>query len=215
MNTPNLSLAREPLQQRGQERFEAVLSESVRLLKEAGVAGFSIPVLAERLGFTRTSIYNFFPTPYAILNELARRELVAMEAYIARHAAKRGKRSWKEQIRVTVDAATRYYDENPVAQMLLLGCSQSDETYRAQALTVQHLGRWSKWMFQESGVRLPTQPIDVMELAIELGEHCFRHSVLLHGRITTEFRHEASCVMVRYLEPYVNESSRAVVASRR
>jgi AcrR family transcriptional regulator len=207
-STPSLSLAREPLQQRGQERFETVLAEAIRLLKQKGLSGFSIPALAERLGFTRTSIYNFFPTPYAILNELARRELLAMEAYIGKHAARRGRRSWKEQIRVTVNAATKYYEENPVGRMLLLGSSQSDETYRAQALTVQHLGRWSKWMFQESGVTLPAQPIDVMELAIELGEHCFRHSVFLHGRITPEFRDEAANVMVRYLEPYVQQSAR-------
>jgi AcrR family transcriptional regulator len=200
-----MSQPREPLQQRSQERFEAVLSAAIQLLKETGLSGFSIPALAGRLQFTRTSIYNFFPTPYAILNELARRELVAMEAYIARHAGRRSRRGWREQVRVTVDTAAAYYDENPVAQMLLLGGSQSDETYRAQALTVQHLGSWSKWMFQEVGVTLPTRPIDVVELAIELGEHCFRHSVFLHGRITAPFRNEAASVMVRYLEPYVKQ----------
>jgi len=200
-----LSAPRAPLQQRGQARFELVLEEAHKLLNEQGFAGFSIPVLAERLGFTRASIYNFFPTPYAVLNELARRELQALEARLTEVVAAEPALSWKARIRRTVEETAQFYAERPVAQLLILGGSVTDESYHAQAMTIQHLGGLSQRMFVDAGVALPQAPVDVMVLAVELGAACMRHSVLLHGRITPAFREEAVRVMLRYLTPYVRQ----------
>lgn len=200
-----LSAPRAPLQQRGQARFELVLEEAQKLLLEQGMAGFSIPALAERLGFTRASIYNFFPTPYAVLNELAKRELLALEQRLLQLTAERPPVSWKEQVRYTVDAAAAFHDERPVARLLILGGMQTDESYRAQAITIGHLGNLSQRLFAEAGIALPREPVDVMVLAVDLGTACFRHSMLLHGRITDAYREEATRVMLRYLTPYVRQ----------
>lgn len=210
-----LSAPRAPLQPRGQARFEQVLDAARALLADEGLAGFSIPALAERLGFTRASIYNFFPTPYAVLNELTRRELQLLEERLLALTAAAPELSWQERIRRTVDAAAKFYDERPVAQLLVLGGSLTDEGYRAQALTVQHLGNLSQRLFADAGVRLPRAPVDVMSLAVELGITCFRHSVLLHQRITRAYRDEAVRVMVGYLQPYVRELTAAKRSAKR
>lgn len=202
---PGLSAPRAPLQPRGQARFEQVLDASHKLLLEQGLAGFSIPALAERLGFTRASIYNFFPTPYAVLNEMARRELLAMQEQLTQVVAAEPNLSWKQRIRRTVEEATRFYEERPVARLLILGGSVSDENYQAQAMTIQYLGGLSQRMFVEAGIALPQVPVDVMVLAVELGTACLRHSVLLHGRVTPAFREETVKVMLRYLTPYVRQ----------
>ncbi|WP_162932664.1 TetR/AcrR family transcriptional regulator [Solimonas sp. K1W22B-7] len=200
-----LSAPRAPLQQRGQARFELVLEEARKLLIEQGMAGFSIPVLAERLGFTRASIYNFFPTPYAVLNELARRELQDMEQRLVALPAAHPPMSWTEQVRLTVDTAARFHNERPVARLLILGGAQTDESYRAQAMTIDHLGSLSQRLFADAGILLPREPVDVMVLAVDLGTTCFRHSVLLHGHITDAYREEATRAMLRYLTPYVRQ----------
>lgn len=201
--TASLSTPRVPTQRRGQERFELVLSEARELLAQEGMAGFSIPILADRLGFTRTSIYNFFPTPYSVLNELAKRELDALGRYLLEAVLPRAGLSWETQVQKTVHAAARYYEENPVARMLILGGAQTDESYHAQAVTIDRLGDVSRQMFAAVGIRLPRKPVDVMVLAVDIATACLRHSVLMHGRITSAYRDEAARVMVMYLTPYV------------
>ncbi|WP_165797331.1 TetR/AcrR family transcriptional regulator [Solimonas fluminis] len=200
-----LSAPRAPSQQRGQARFGLVLDEARKLLTEEGISAFSIPALAQRLGFTRASIYNFFPTPYSVLNELARRELQALEERLLALPAEHPGISWKEQVRLTVDAAARFHNERPVARMLILGGAQTDETYRAQAMTIDHLGSLSQRLFADAGIALPREPVDVMVLAVELGTTCLRHSVLLHGHVTDAYREEATRAMLRYLGPYVRQ----------
>ncbi len=63
-----LAVARVPTQDRARARFDAVLTESEKLLEESGLQGFSIPTIAERLEMTRGSIYSYFPPPHAIRN---------------------------------------------------------------------------------------------------------------------------------------------------
>ncbi len=200
---PGLSSARTPLQQRGQARFEVVLDAASTLLKEQGFTGFSIPALAERLGFTRASIYNFFPTPFAVLNELAKRELVALEERLMPLSEGQPRASWVKQIHRTVREVAQFYRERPVAQLLILGGPLTDESYRAQAITIQHLGSLSQRMFHVAGVALPQEPVDVMVLAVEIGTSCLRHSVFRHGHITPDYVEAAAEAMVRYLTPYV------------
>lgn len=74
-----LAVARQPTQQRAKERFDRILLEAEALLIEQGLSGFSIPVRAERLGYTRGSVHAYFPTPYAILNKPVGRYLVQLE----------------------------------------------------------------------------------------------------------------------------------------
>src|SRR5215469_7703311 len=77
---------RQPLQQRAKDRFERVVEGARELLLEQGLSGFSIPELATRLGYSRATIYNFFPTPYTIFNELTRRYLIELEQQLIGHS---------------------------------------------------------------------------------------------------------------------------------
>jgi len=201
--TPAHATAKKPLQQRSQDRVEAVLEQSRALLAKEGLAGFSIPVVAEKLGYTRASIYNFFPTPYAVLNELARRDLVELEACIVRRLTQEAQADWRLRVSGAVHAAVEFYEKNPVARMLILGGALTDEGYRALALTVRHLGDAAQRMFAGlSQQPLPHVPVDVSTLAVDLGTTCLRQSVLLHGRITPAYEAEAVRVMTGYLAPY-------------
>jgi AcrR family transcriptional regulator len=211
MSKPEIAAAqhRKPLQQRSLDRVEAVLDESRKVLAREGIAGFSIPVIAERLGYTRASIYNFFPTPYAILNELARRDLVALEESIVQYLLGQPRAPWRERVRGSVRAAVQFYDKHPVARMLILGGALTDEGYRALALTVRHLGAAAQRLFSGVGpYALPQVPVDVSTLAVDLGTTCLRQSVLLHGKIVRAYEEEAVRVMTGYLESYFEPGER-------
>ena len=108
------ALPRQPLQQRAKDRFERVLEEAEAVLLEAGLAGFSIPVLAQRLGYPRATIYKFFPTPYAILNELLRRHLARLEQDLYHKAASFPVgQSWREVAAAVVHFAAEFHNEFP------------------------------------------------------------------------------------------------------
>jgi AcrR family transcriptional regulator len=199
--------ARQPLQQRSRDRFEQVLKAADALLAERGLAGFSIPELAARLGYTRASIYKFFPTPYAVLNELAQRYLKLLEDDLVGFAAELSRQSWIEVGTTVVNRATAFYEAHPVARLLILGGPLTDDGYRAQELTIQRLGTLLRQLSQQRGILLPREPVDVATQAVEIGTGCFRQSYFRHGRITDAYRKEAAYAMLAYLSRYVGDET--------
>lgn len=201
--------ARQPQQERSRRRFERILDEAERLLLESGLAGFSIPALAERLRFNRATIYQYFPTPYALLNELTRRQLNTLEDVLQEKAAEvirsaDGEPNWRETVRLIVCIATDFHNSHPIGRMLILGGPATGESHSAQTLTIQHLGQLARQLLERHGFRVPDTP-DVATLAVDLGTTCFRVSFHKHGKITEPYRDEAARVMTRYLELYEPE----------
>lgn len=194
---------RTPIQRRAQSRCDAVLVAARELLEEKGLSGFSIPALASRLGFPRASIYNFFPTPQAVLNELARLGLAELEERLNQQSLTEPTRDWKKQVSNSMAVVARFYDERPVDGLLILGTTVSDDSYRDISTTYQHLGDIARRFFDAAGVRIAREPVDVLPLAVALGTTCLRHSMLEHGRITPEYQQAAVDVMSSYLEPHV------------
>lgn len=205
------ALARRPQQQRAHDRFNSVLGEAEKLLLETGLAGFSIPDLATRLGYTRASIYKFFPTPFAILNELARRHFAQLEKQLSHEAQRLVNLDWKEAIARVVHLGAEFYNANPVAQLLLLGGPQTDDSYRAKEMTIQRLGNVARMLFESRGVVLPQAPPDITALAVDFGTTAFRLSFFLHGKILNEYRDEAVHAMLAYLDRYIPASIAASV----
>jgi len=194
--------ARAPQQSRGRERFERILSESEKLLLKKGLSGFSIPELAERLGYTRTSIYHFFPTPYAILNELTRRYLVKLEEHVAAAGQEAAQLPWPQVVYRISEAVSEFHNTHPVGRMLILGATASDESHKALELTIEHLGRQVERLMKSVNVKLPRNKPNAAALTVELGTACLRLSYHLHGEITPEYQEECGRAMVGYLQNF-------------
>jgi AcrR family transcriptional regulator len=200
--------ARQPQQSRGRARFEQVLQEARKLLRAEGLNGFSIPALAERLDCPRASIYKFFPTPYAVLNELVQRYLAELEAQLTKRSRDVLELDWPEAMKAIVWEAVRFYNANPLARLLVLGGPVSDDSYRAQELTIQRLGNLTRELLLKVGVQLPKSRPDAATLLIEIGTSCLRVSQFLHGEITPEYREEAYQAMRAYLARYAAPPAR-------
>jgi AcrR family transcriptional regulator len=196
-----LAHAKQPTQKRAQERFRRVLDGAEELLGEEGLSGFSIPALAERLGYVRGSIYAYFPTPHALLNELAKRHLRRIMKLFAK-SPELALLPWRKGIETGVGLAADYYNAQPAARLLILGGAVTDYSYRAQEMTIKGIGDFGRAAWATRGIHLPTQP-DVTTLAIDLGMSCFRRSVFEHGEITLIYRETAGRVMNGFLERYL------------
>ncbi|MEK6805054.1 MAG: TetR/AcrR family transcriptional regulator [Pseudomonadota bacterium] len=208
-------IARQPQRVRTRARFDQVLDAAEALVCEEGLSGFSIPVLAERLGYTRASIYKFFPTPYAVLNELAQRQLSRLEERLTRRAASTVDLSWQDAMRAISFEAVDFYNETRIARLLLLGAPVTDDSYRALELLIQRLGGLTRQIMEPRGIFLPTTKPDAATLMVELGTSCFRVSQFLHGEITPEYRDEAVRAMAAYLGLYVEGQNIAPVTPLR
>lgn len=200
------TLARQPTQLRARARFDQTLDVAEVILRKEGLGGFSIPALAQRLGYTRASIYKFFPTPYAVLNELVQRKLTQLEGQLLRRAAKVMNRPWRETMRAIVLEAVAYYNADPVARLLLLGGPVSDDSYRAEEMMIQRLGTFTRELLAPRGILLPTEKPDAAMLLLEIGTSCLRLSQFLHGDITPEYAEEAVRAMDAYLTRYAGEA---------
>lgn len=203
-----LAVAKAPTQQRAKLRFDRVLKEAETLLAESGLTGFSIPVLAERLGYTRGSLYAYFPTPFALLNELADRYLAELERVFFDRAEELRRLSWREAIRLEIDLAAAFHNRQPVACLLILGGAVTDVSYRAQELSIKRMGDLARALLVQNGVKLPATP-DVTTLAVDIGSACLRRSYFEHGTITPPYCEAAVAAMTGFLAPYVAQSSAA------
>ncbi|AXQ28280.1 TetR/AcrR family transcriptional regulator [Solimonas sp. K1W22B-7] len=193
-----LAVARHPTQQRAKDRFDRILQEAETLLVEQGLSGFSIPALAERLGFTRGSVYAYFPTPYAILNELVGRYLVQLEAVFYSRAEELRSIGWREGIAAVVDHAVSFHNSHPAARLLILGGAVTDDSYRAQEQTNKRLGNLGRKVWYQGGL-LPEGPPDLTTLSADIGTACFRRSFFEHGEITPAYRDAAVAAMAGFL----------------
>lgn len=200
------AVARKPTQSRALARFEAVLDESEKLLAEGGLQNFSIPVVAERLDMTRGSIYTYFPTPHAILNELATRQLDDLQAMFTERAGELVRMNWQDAIQLVVESAVAFHNSRPVARMLILGGAVTDSSFRAQDMLMRNLGELGRRIWEGQHSPLPTTP-DVSTLAADIGVTCFRRSFLDHGTITPEYQQAAIVAMQQFLGHYVEATA--------
>lgn len=207
-----LAIARQPTQQRARERFDRILAEAERLLIEQGLAGFSIPLLAERLDYTRGSVYAYFPTPYALLNELVLHYLVELEGEFFARTEKLRKLNWSEGIEAVVDIAVAFHNSHPAARLLLLGGAVTDDSFRAQERTNRRLGELGRQVWSPH-IPLPENP-DVTTLVVDIGIACFRRSFFEHGKITAAYRDAAVAAMTGFLRPHVESAAKRGPAKR-
>lgn len=192
--------ARKPQQQRAKARVEAVLTAAEQLLLSAGHTGFSIPSLADQLDFPRATIYKFFPTPHALLNELAERHVTALEAHLVAYSERLvAAKDWQQMIGRMVEAAVDYYRAHPAAQIVLLAGPISDSSFRALEGSITRLGSLTRNLLGSRGIAVPEGSPDLAALAVEFGTASFRMSYFLHGEITPPYAQAAADVMIAFL----------------
>jgi AcrR family transcriptional regulator len=201
------SQARLPTKAPSRIRFQGILDEAERLVLEDGLNTFSIPALAARLGYTRASIYHFFPTPHAVLNELSRRYFQESAAQIMEFARTKDMLSWQELLVQVMNFAANYYNERPVARMLMLGGPLADKNYSIQEETNEQLGGLFRVLFQIRGFDLPKEP-DVAWIFVDIVDGVLRHSQHRYCHITDGCRDEALRVATAYLGLYADTKQR-------
>jgi AcrR family transcriptional regulator len=194
---------RSPVQERSQQRVAAAIEVAERMIEARGPEETSIPEIAKESGVPRASLYQFFPTKYALFAHLAERHLAEVAARVQAAAEKSGPQPWRELVVRMIDAAANYYDATPVASQLILGGPMSRNAYLAQEVTIANIGLAMRGLMAGAidGMALPKQP-DAATLSVEIAFTCLKYGYYREGRLSRPTRREAVRATTAYLATF-------------
>jgi AcrR family transcriptional regulator len=198
--------ARVPVQERAAARMAKVLEAAERMLESVGPVHTSIPALAEASGVPRAAIYPFFPDKYALYSHLARTHMERLTEALATPEAARAK-TWRIWVDAAVRAAADYYNDHPVASILLLSGIYADgdsDVHAAKNTAVGSMFRANADKFEELR-KLPTAP-DVAMIAVEIAFACMRHGYSQDGKVSLTICDEATRAVTAYLAHWSDPS---------
>ncbi|MEO6697822.1 MAG: TetR/AcrR family transcriptional regulator [Paraperlucidibaca sp.] len=196
----NTQRQRRPAQLRTQERVARAIAAAEILLIERGPEDVSIPDIAEASGVPRASLYQFFANKYQLFGAIAEQHLSqvcetvrdAAPAFVGMH--------WREVAPILVRAASAYYNQNPVAGILILGWPVSRESYLAQEVTIENIGHEVRTIFKtlKPTVDIPEDP-DLATMLVEIAFSIMKFGYYRDGEISEEIMQQASYACVGYL----------------
>lgn len=114
---PVPAAAREPRQERGRRRIDAILDAAAALIGEVGAEAVTVQALAARAGASKGSMYHFFPDRESVFLALAERHVEALRASLAAAREERAASVAAGTVDDAVEAFLRpvhgYVDEHP------------------------------------------------------------------------------------------------------
>lgn len=193
------SAVRKPLQVRSQRRVEAALATAAAMLETMEPEDISIPEVAKACNVPRACLYQFFPSKYALLAELAQRYLMTVAGHIEHLGTQLANSDWRQMVEVMVRGVCQFYNNNVVASRLILGGPFSRTSYLAQEVTIDHIGRKIRELIEQldMGLDLPKDP-DVATLAVEISFACLKHGYYREGFISEGIQQQAIDVTHAY-----------------
>lgn len=197
---PISTSSKKPLQVRSRDRVDRVLKVAEKLVVEVGSEGLSIPEVARVSDVPRASIYQFFPNKYALLLAISDIHLRRVSDLVAGFRDQLQGGSLEDIARLITRAAADYYNQHPVASVLILGGPMSRKAYLSQEITIQDIGLQLRAVLVHNSpdLRVPESP-DVMTIAVEIAFACMKHSYYTHATITDEMADQAAVAALAYL----------------
>ncbi|MCC7412309.1 MAG: TetR/AcrR family transcriptional regulator [Gammaproteobacteria bacterium] len=128
---------RRPQQARSRARFNRILDVAEAVFIEVGLDALSCHRVAQRAGVPPASVYQYFPSKYALLVGLADRHLAVFDSLLADHFAGRRFRRWESIVNHAIDLAVRLHNEDDAFRLLTIG----DQGSRAIRVLDKQLNR--------------------------------------------------------------------------
>jgi AcrR family transcriptional regulator len=94
-----------PIQERSKQTIETILDAATQVLQVEGEERFTTNRVAEKSGYSIGTLYQYFPNKNAIVEALAERERIAIEAAVAKAISKADPHRIEDVIRMAVRTA--------------------------------------------------------------------------------------------------------------
>ncbi len=192
---------RKPAQARTQDRVARAIQAAEKLLIEIGPEEVSIPDIAEASGVPRASLYQFYANKHQLFSAIAEIHLARVAAVVKQGGEALRGMKWRDSVPLLVRAASDYYNQNPVAGILILGWPMSRASYMAQEVTIENIGDELRHIFRafDPPVELASTP-DVATIVTELAFACLKYGYYRDGAISEDIMEQAALAATGYLE---------------
>ncbi|WP_165855916.1 TetR/AcrR family transcriptional regulator [Marinobacter sp. JSM 1782161] len=192
--------SRKPSQERSRQRVAQMMAAAEALLLENGPEQLSIPEVAKASGLSRSSVYQFFPSKYALLLALTARHLDTVAQQLARLLDLVGDVSVDDMLGSALRVVADYYNEHRAARILILGGPMSREGFQSLEFNHQDIGKHLRhWLERHQPDVHPLTEPDVMTLAVDIGAACLRHGYFREDLISDAIVEQARRAMLAYL----------------
>ncbi|HYW04635.1 MAG TPA: TetR/AcrR family transcriptional regulator [Gammaproteobacteria bacterium] len=205
-DSQHLSRARTPAQARSRERVELILDAAAALVERMPIEQITMARIAARAGVSRSSIYQFFPSVFAIYNDLGRRFLDELLQALREDRGAREAPTWREVNACLIRRAVEFYNDRPVARALLLGSGSAQEL---RVIDKDYDRRFAEAAREILGEKWRVSPIaghDPLQVAVVLNTSVFSIGVFEEGCISDFYREQAYRASTGYLESFVREA---------
>jgi len=171
---------RQPVQARSQARVERLVAAATAIVEEEGVDAATTRAIAARAGVPVASLYQFFADRDAVLDEVLRRELAALDDHVVAQRQVARADPATATLAGFVDFAFEvhrtYFRSRPAFARLWFG---GRRTPTVEAAVRDRNGRlaqmWHVVMVERGLIEPGTDPLSV-ELAVELGDRVFEYA---------------------------------------
>jgi len=131
---------REPRQRRAREKVELILEATMRLLERDGLGALTTNAVAAKAGVSIGTLYQYFASKEAILDELARRETAGFSERILAAVEDASPMSLEVRARRVVRAVLESYGGRQGVHRIVMDYSLSRGSRRVAALTDRLIG---------------------------------------------------------------------------
>jgi len=203
METQSDYLPREPKQERGRAKVAKILKAAEHLVAELGPDGFSSPQVAELADVPVASVYQFFPTRYAILNALKQKHVERLAMRLAPGLEAAHCKSWQNMIGDLIEIAVDYLNEDDVARAVLL---ERPHYPSPPSSTLNMMPSFSGTMTQFVPPAMLEQitprdgTISPVRVVLHMMSSIMLEGNAVHGKITPEVADEARIAAITYIE---------------
>ncbi|MGH9012167.1 MAG: TetR/AcrR family transcriptional regulator [Acidimicrobiia bacterium] len=175
-----VKIRRQPVQARSQARVERIIAATTAIVAEEGVDAAATRAIAARAGVPVASLYQFFADRDAVLDEVLRRELAALDEHVAalRQVARAdpATATLAGFIDFAFEVHRAYFRSRPAFARLWFGGRVTPPVQAAVRDRNRLLARdWHAVMVAGGLIGPGTDPLTA-ELAVELGDRVFEYA---------------------------------------
>ncbi|GHD20643.1 TetR/AcrR family transcriptional regulator [Tianweitania populi] len=194
------------MRKRGVERYNTLLNATETLLTVHNDEDVSLAQIAEGAQVPLASVYHFFPNRNAAFVALALRFNEEIYQLSIQPLTDPEPQTWQEMLHMKHARAAAFQNSRPAALRLFLGAGVSVAVRNADLTGNARLARSRERLF-EAYFHMPFIPdlADRLEIAGASMDGIWALSYGRHGRITEDFRLEASAAAIDYLRRFLPE----------
>jgi AcrR family transcriptional regulator len=196
--TPAPKRRRSPVRNDSKAKAERIVTAATLLLDDHSLTALNMNMIAKAAGISRTSIYDFFSTTFAIFEEVARKHVMHSHDWIRDATRRRNPDGLLTLIDAHVDSASEYFNGHAAARKTLFGTAALelhaiDSEYDVLAARMFREFHSPDWPVEPLSHDDPYRTVTLLLTAI------YSASVRAYDSITPEFAERAKLVARSYL----------------